>query len=531
MNGEWRMKNGEWGAAMNAECGMLNAEKPKAEFGIRNAEINRSVRSVFALGLLLLAPLARAEAPPIAAHPSELKYPVLNYELPPASQFREVLSNGIVVYIAEDRMLPTFDLSVTLRAASAFDPEGKAGLAGLTGEQMRDGGTQDLTPEELDERVEFLAARLFSGIGMTEGNAGVSLLSKDIDAGLELLVSVLRYPRFDETRLRLAKERQLQNIKRRNDNTTGIERSEWNFLMNGEDHFSNRYPTTDSINAITREDMVEFHRRYVHPANMILAVAGDFDRSEMLKKLEKAFAGWPAGEPAPKMFPAPTHSPKPGVYVVDKEDVNQGRVSIGHLGIMRGTPDEFPLRVMNGILGASGFRSRIVAKVRSDEGLAYNAGSQFGLGTYYPDDFRCWFQSKSNSCAYATKIILDEISRLRTEKVSPEDVADTVSFFVEAFPGRFQSKMAILGTYVNDEYTGRDPSYWQSYIANLKKVTVDDVLRVAKQHLHPDRLVVLGVGDADAILTGGYDKAPELKFENFGPVTRLSLRNPETMKR
>ncbi len=512
---------------MNAKCRMQNDETP-----IRGTTRRISQLAIATtVAILFLQGVAPAQAPVIPEHPGKLTYPPLNFELPPASELREVLSNGIVVYIAEDRMLPTFDLTITLRTGSAFDPEGKAGLAQLTGEQIRDGGTQDLTPEELDERVEFLAARLFSFIGTTEGASGISLLSKDIDSGLELMVGMLRYPRFDETRFRLAKERQLQNLKRRNDSTTSIESSEWGFLINGENHFSNRYATTASINAITRQDMVEFHRKYVHPANMIIAVAGDFDRSAMLKKLEKTFASWPAAEPAPTTFTAPKHTPKPGVYVINKEDVNQGRVSIGHIGVMRGTPDEFPLRVMNGILGASGFRSRLVAKVRSDEGLAYNTGSNFGQGVYYPADFRCWFQSKSNSCAYAARIVLDEIARLRTEKVSQEDVNDTVAYYVESFPQRFQSKMAVLGTYVDDEYTGRNPRYWQTYIENLKKVTPDDVLRVSQKYLQPDRLVILAVGEADAMIAGGYDKAPELGLKDLGPITRLPLRDPETMKR
>jgi hypothetical protein len=110
-------------------------------------------------------------------------------------------------------------------------------------------------------------------------------------------------------------------------------------------------------------------------------------------------------------------------------------------------------------------------------------------------------------------------------------VNDTVNFYVESFPQRFQSKMSILNAYADDEYTGRDPSYWRSYIENLKKVTPEDVHRVARQHLHPDKLVILAVGDADAIIAGGYDKAPDLGIDDLGPVTRLPLRNPETMKR
>ncbi len=496
-----------------------------------NFNVQRTKLAGF-IALLSLGAWVRADVPAaIPPHPEKLVYPKLDFKLPQPSQVRTTLSNGMVVYIAEDRMLPVFDLTITLRVGAAFDPADKVGIAGLTGEQMRDGGTQDMTPEELDEKVEFLAARLFSNIGDTSGAAGVSCLSKDIDAGLELLGSMLRYPRFDETRLRLAKERRLQNIKRRNDATEAIERSEWSFLMYGDDHFANRFETAASLSAITREDLMSVHRKYVHPANMIIAVAGDFDRKVMLDKLEKLFAGWPAGEPAPRKFEAAQYKPKPGVYVVNKPDVNQGRVSIGHIGVMRGSPDEFALQVMNGILGASGFRSRIVARVRSDEGLAYNSGSRFGQGTWYPGDFRAWFQSKSNSCAYATKIVLDEIERLRNEKVTQKDVEDTVNFYVESFPQRFQSKMSILGAYVDDEYTGRDPIYWQAYIENLKKVTPEDVQRVAQKYLQPDQLVLLAVGDADAICAGGYDKAADLKFESFGKLIKLPLRDPETMRR
>jgi predicted Zn-dependent peptidase len=484
------------------------------------------------VALTLTCGVARAEGPAgIPPHPEKLVYPKLDFKLPQPSQVRATLSNGMVVYIAEDRMLPVFDLTITLRAGAAFDAPDKIGIAGLTGEQMRDGGTQDMTPEELDEKVEFLAARLFSNFGDTSGTAGVSCLSKDIDAGLELLGGMLRYPRFDETRLRLAIERRQQNIKRRNDATETIERSEWGFLMYGEDHFANRYETTASLNAVTRDNLMNFHRKYVHPTNMIIAVAGDFDRKAMLEKLEKLFAGWPTGEPAPKKFEAAAYKPKPGVYLVNKPEVNQGRVSIGHIGVMRGSPDEFAIQVMNGILGASGFRSRIVARVRSDEGLAYNSGSRFGQGTWYPGDFRAWFQSKSNSCAYATKIVLEEVNRLRNEKVTQKDVDDTVNFYVESFPQRFQSKMTILGAYADDEYTGRDPIYWQSYIDNLKKVTPDDVQRVAQKYLQPDQLVLLAVGDANAISAGGYDKAADLKFESFGKLLTLPLRDPETMKR
>ena len=493
--------------------------------------MSRYLRICMSVGLLAVVAAPVAAQPAIPGHPNDLKYPEPTFKLPPASQFRTTLSNGLVVFSAEDRMLPTFDLNVTLRTGSVVESADRAGLADLVGDELRDGGTKDLTPEELDEEIDFLAARLFSGIGETQGSAGLSCLSKDIDDGLALFIQMLRYPRFDEDRLNKAKDRLVQNVKRRNDATQSISGIEWGFLMDGEDHFSNRYPSPATIKAITRDDLFAFHRKYFHPGNMIITVAGDFERTAMLKKLDALFGDWPTGETGPTTFPAPTSTPTPGVYLVDKEDVNQGRVTIGHKSVLRGSPDEYALTVMNGILGASGFRSRLVAKVRSDEGLAYNTGSRFGQGVYYPGDFSAWFQSKSNSCVYAARIVLDEITRLQTEKVSDADVTDTVSFMAESFPQRFQDKMAVLRTYAADEYSGRDLSYWEHYVENLNKVTPDDVMRVAKKYLHPDQLVILAVGDADAIFAGGHDKAPELHLDAFGPVKRLPLRDPETLKR
>ncbi len=492
-------------------------------------------KTALALGLsFCICATVLADSPvakPIPAHPDDLVYAPLDYRLPPADQFREVLPNGMVVYIAEDRMFPTFDMSVTIRTGGAFDPPGKAGLASLMGEQIRDGGTENLSPEELDERVDFLAAGLMSYVSDTRGNANLSVLSKDLDDGLALLIDMLRHPRFDERRLQLAKERIVQQIKRRNDSTDSIESIEWDFLMNGDAHFSTRYPSSESIDAINREDLLAFHRKYYHPGNMIVTVSGDFDRTEMLNKISKAFADWPIGEPGPTTFPAPQHQPVPGVYVVDKEGVNQGRVSIGHKSIMRGSPDEFPLRIMNAILGGSGFQSRLTGKIRSDEGLAYTVGSQFGQGAYYPGDFQCYFQTKSNACAYATGLALAEIDRIRTEKVDQDDLDVTISLLTEYFPQQFPTIMAVLNTYANDEYTGRDPAYWQTYTDNLKKVTVDDVLRVAKKYLHPDELVILVVGETDTVIAGGHDKNPDLHLDFFGKVTRLPLRDPDTLTR
>ncbi len=471
----------------------------------------------------------RLQAQDIPPHPDMLKFKPLKYEPPRAKDYRHKLKSGPVVFIAEDRELPLVNVSVIIRTGSYLEPKDKAGLAAMVGSLLRDGGTQSLPPDSLDEKLAFLAANIGTFIGYTQGRADLNILSKDFDAGMALLVDILKNPRFDPERMRLYKDRVLQQMKRRNDRSSSIERREWNRLMYGDDFFVNHLPTQQSIESITREDLQAFHRKYFFPGNFILAVSGDFNKKEMLKKLEKAFKGWRNQNTQIPPVPKPAHEPKPGIYMVNK-DVNQGRISIGHWAVERGNPDEFALRVMNDILGGGGFTSRIMSRVRSDEGLAYSAGSRYGFGVYYPGVFRAFFQSKTPTCAHATKIVLEEINRIRTEKVSQEELRTSINSFIETFPKTFASKAQIVSTFAQDEYSGRDPKYWQTYRDKIKKVTADDVLAVAKKYLHPEKLVILGVGNVEEMLKG-YDKVP-VKFTDFGlgEVKRIPLRDPMTLK-
>ncbi len=464
------------------------------------------------------------------SHPRDLKYPRLDYTPPKASAYRQVLSNGVVGYFVEDPDLPLVNVSVTMRAGNYLDPAGKEGLAAATGSQMRAGGTIHYKAEDFDEEADFLAANLSAFIGSTSGSATVNFLAKDSDKALELFFDMLRNPAFQQDRLDLYKSQQLQQIERRNDRTDSIEMREWNRLLRGDRHYSTILPTKASISSLTREDLIAFHKKYCHPGNFIFAVSGDFKTAEFKAKLEKAMQGWQAsGERVPPV-PKPDFTPVPGVYMVNKPDVNQGRVAIGHLGIVRGNPDEFAIDMMNDILGGSGFTSRIMNRVRSDEGLAYSAGSSFTPGVYYEGQFRAGFQTKSATAAQATQIVLDEIERIRKEKVSAEELDTVKNGAIETLSRNFASASAVAGTFAEDEFTGRDPKYWETYRDRVRAVTADDVLRVAQKYLQPDKLVILAVGNVDDILKGSPDK-PQYSWQKIcgGKITRIPLPDPNTM--
>jgi predicted Zn-dependent peptidase len=483
-----------------------------------------------ALAVSLGVAAAPAAAQAIPDNPSKLTFKPIAFDPPRPADHRVVLKNGMVVFIAEDKTLPLVNIGLTVRTGSYLEPAGKEGLAALTGSQMRRGGTKSLTAEQLDERLDFLAANVGTGIGDTAGTASLNALSDNLDESLRLFVEVLKEPRFQEDRLALAKEQALQDMKKRNDDPADIERVEWNALLYGEGHFTNRFVTEASLKAITRDDLVQFHRKYFHPANMIAAVSGSFDRATMIAKLEQAFANWPWARPTVPPIPADIQTAKPGLYRIQK-DVPQGRVTMGLPSVRRNSPDIYALEVMNEILGGSGFTSRITRTVRSNEGLAYSAGSGLRFGIWYPGSFRVVFQSKSRSVPYALSLVAEEIKRIREQPVTEEEIDTIKKSLIETFPSSFASKAQAMAVFASDEYTGRDPSYWTTYRDKIRAVTAADVQRVARTYLDPDKMVILMVGNQTDIDVGDEKHPVSLPALAGSRVTVLPLRDPMTMKR
>ncbi|GAB4242849.1 MAG: pitrilysin family protein [Acidobacteriota bacterium] len=479
--------------------------------------------------LLFFGTSWNAVARDIPPRPEQLQFPPLVFEPPSPEPMRVELENGIPVYIAEDHLLPLVTLQVMFRGGQYLEPAGKEGLADLTGEVWRTGGAGSLSPQELDEELDFLAASLSTSIGSTSGAVSLDLLAKDLDRGLELLMQVLTQPRFEASRLAKAKEDLLAAMKERNDSTAAIERREWNRLLYGDDYWLNRLSTKASVESITREDLVAFHARLLNPRDVVVAVAGDFDREAVVAKLNATLGKLAGAESPVPPVPQPQHEPEPGVYLVNKPDVNQGRVSIGHLGLKRPVPDEFAVMLANDVLGGGGFTSWIMSRVRSDEGLAYSAGSRFDIGDEYPGTFRAFFQSKSSTCARAAQIVVELMQKLREQGVENDELETSKNSFIQTFPNRFQTAFQTVSLYASDELVGRPHEYWLTYREKVSAVEPAEVKEAARKYVHPEKLVFLVVGNVDEILKGHPDH-PDVKFENFGALHRLPLRDPLTLE-
>ena len=484
------------------------------------------------LGAVFLAPVTSAEE--IADHPRDLKYDELVFDVPEADAMRHELPAGAVAYVAEDSALPLVQISVRLRVGSFLEPADKVGLASMVGELMRAGGAGDLDPSAFDEAADQIAANFSAAISSTSGNASLNCLSREIDACLDLFFSMMREPRFDGARMQLAKDNLLEELKQRNDDPQSIASREWRWLLNGTEHHASRLVTSASLEAIERDDLVAFHRDYWRPESMVFAISGDVQTADILRKIGERLEDWPeGGKDVPWPPPEPKHVPQPGIYVAEK-DIPQGRVRIGHLGKKRvgwDNDDDLALQLMNEILGGGGFTARITKRVRSDEGLAYSAGSMFQVGQYDSGMFLAIYQSKSETVALAADIVLEELERIRTEPVTAEELETAKASFIDTFPSGFDSKASTTSRFAQDEVLGRPHSYWTNYRERLAAITPADIQRVASEYLKPEEAVVLIVGNWEAIQGGDADGRATIESALPGrSVIELPERDPLTLE-
>ena len=373
------------------------------------------------------------------------------------------------------------------------------GLASLTATMMRDGGAGERSPAELDERIEFLAAGISASSRDTEARASLRTITPVFEESLDLFFDVLMRPRFDAERFGVRQENVREDLKQRNDDADSLLGREWDFLLYGQDHYLGRRMTSGHLDAITPDDLRDFHRRTWRPEHMVWSVSGDVDTAEILAMLEERLAAWPAADDAAAVDWPPPHevpNPAPGIYHVEK-DIPQGKVRIGNLAPRWDdwdNPERAAIQVMDHILGASGFTSRIMQRVRSDEGLAYGAGGRFGFNPLGPSGYSMGYQSKSPTVALAAAIALEEVHRMRDEAVSPEELELARRSLVDSFPRRFESAQARAGIFANDAFLERDHGYWVRWREQIEAVTAEDVVAVAQKYLRPDQMVMLVVG-------------------------------------
>lgn len=483
-----------------------------------------------ALALSLAAPAALGQ--PIPDRPEKLTYPPIAFEVPRAKDAKALLRNKVPAYLVSDPSgVPLVRITVWWRGGSYLEPAGKEGLAALFGSQLAVAGTQKRDAAAVEDRLEALAATLSSSCGDTNGSLYLQVQEKDLTEGFDLLMQALTQPAFEKDRLDLAKRTARQALERRNDDVTSIARIQMPNLLFGEEFFAVEKATATSLESIVREDLLAFHEGLLHPANLAVAVSGKFERKTMVDLLNRtvgAIKPGPAARPSPKV-PAPGFSRTPGLYVVDK-DAPQAMLQWAFPGMRRSDADWYPAMVMNHVLGGGGFAARLMKKIRSDEGLTYGVRTQLGEGPYWRGDLTGGLQTKSTTVAYALRLALAEMERLKAEPLTEAELASIRDGLVESFPARWASRQAIANRFAEEHLEGWPEDWWVDYREKVRRVTAADVRRMAKRLLDFEQMVVLAVGKAGEIEAGDPDHPGALKDAAKLPLSRLPLRDPLTLK-
>ena len=433
----------------------------------------------------------------------------------PQEPKRIQLPNGLVILLQEDHELPMIEGLARIRGGSRSEPAAKIGLASIYGEVWRTGGVKSQTGDQLDDYLEIRAAKVETGANADSTTIFLSCLKEDFDDTFKIFAELLRAPAFRDDKLDLAKREMYDGISRRNDDVGGIAGREATMLAYGASNPYARVPEYATVGAVTRQDLVDWHNSYVHPNNIILGIAGDFDSTKMEATLRKAFGDWTSG-PAAKVPEVKYESAKPGYYQIKKDDVDQSSIHMVELGTTRNSPDFYAIEVFNEAFGG-GFHSRLFKSIRTEKGLAYGVGG--GIGTRYdhPGILQLAMSTKSASTIESIQALYGEIDKLKTNPITDDEIAEAKDAILNAFVFNFDAPDKVLRERMSYEFYGYPADFLERYRAGIEKVTAGDVARIVPKYLHKDQLAVLVVGHV-----ADFDKP----LSSLGTVTNVDITIP-----
>lgn len=408
---------------------------------------------------------------------------------------RFVEPNGLTVLVLEQHALPILQLHALVKVGSAQDQPEKAGLANLVS-SLLDEGTTTRSATQIAGQIDFVGGSLATRAGEDFTTASAKVLAKDTDLGFDLLADILLRPAFAEPEVERIRNLILGEIQSQKDEPGMVAGKAFNQLV-FEGH-PYRWPvngTEETIVGISREDIRHFHAAEYLPNQTILAIVGDITVEETRRLVAKHFGAWKRGTPPPRPGSRASPIEKPVTKFIEK-DLTQATIMVGHLGISRMNPDFYAVSVMNYILGAGGFSSRLMESIRDKQGLAYGVMSTFEANLM-PGAFAVSLQTRNETANQALASVLSELKGIREAPVSDQELAEAKAYLIGSFPLRLDTTQKLAQVLSLVEFFGLGLDYFTQYPRWIERVTKDDVFRVAQQYLHPDRYALVLVGNLE----------------------------------
>jgi zinc protease len=447
-----------------------------------------------------------SSAPPRPLTARDIKFPP--YRL-------QTLPNGLQVVTVLHHEQPVVSMRLLVRAGGALDPKGKNGLAELAAALLTQGAAGK-SANELNDEIDFLGGAMDAGAGTDLSYVNVIVMKDSLETGLRMLSDLARRPNFAAEEIDRQRQQMLSGLRVSFEDPDFIADSVFRRLVYGFHPYGMpQGGTPDTLGVITRDDLVAFHRRNFLPNNAILAMVGDITEDGAFAGVTKVFGDWEKRDASADTFIVPP-DPTRRVVVVNVPDAVQTEVRVGHIGVRRNHPDYMALNLAIRILGGEG-ANRLHQVLRTERSLTYGASADMN-SLKEAGSFEASTNTRSAATGEVLRLMVDEFWRLQRERVSERELADAKAYLTGSFPLTIETPDAIATQVLNVLFYGLPVEQLESFRQRVNAVTVDDVERVARYYLRPDRLSIVLVGNAAAF-------EPQLRRIGFGTFERVDMNS------
>lgn len=442
----------------------------------------------------------------------QLKYPGLHeFKLPEIEKAQT--ENGIKLRLIKTEKLPVIDMTIFIKGGDVYDPSTKLGLAGITAQLLRIGGTRELKGDEVDLFLDSNGISININTQNDFYTISMDCLDEKLDQAVSILSKILMEPVFDDEKLEELKTQAASSISRRNDEPLPINHREFNKLIYGENSPFAPVLEYEHLDNIAKADIIDNYKKYFAPDNMLVGVTGPMGIDKIKNIFEKYFGNWDQKANIPPYPEAPAPALDFKVGFAEKSTLTQSHLSLGHLGVKESFDEKAKIMVFNSIFCQS-WNSRLFNRVRTKMGLTYDIGGGIITEQLFPGKTYFYTFTKSQSTIAAIKAIFDEINIIREKKVTEKELNDAKDYFANSFIFKYSSPERILYQELTREFYNLMEGYSEKLLENIKKVTADEVLEVAQKYLHPDQMVIFILGKEQDL---------DGKLEDLGKVKKIDI--------
>ena len=455
-----------------------------------------------------------AEPGGLPEHYSKIEFPEYKYVAPYPKDYRVQIADGITGYIVSDTTLPLVDFSVYFEESNLPQVLKDEAAFEMVGSMIRRGGGGGITAHALEDSLEFVSSSISTSVGTYLSAFDINCLSTYFPEMLELARKVLTDPSFDKTQLEIMKANFVTSYERRYETPAKVLsalKSKVNYVPNPRLWNAN----ATEYKAVTAADVKRLAKGVFSSKRIVFALAGNVNRDSAVTMLKSFFEGWkvePSAEGTSKPVPL-SFARKPGVYVVDK-DITQANITMNQPFVKRPHPDYYPTAVASFILGGGSFSSRLMNRVRSDEGLAYSVYST--VGNDYRDTAMTTIalQTKVETVDFAMKLIFEEVEKLAKDGPTAEELSQAKKSLVESLPSLFDSPSSTATIFAKGELLGKSDNHYLDYVTEINAVTAEQVKAMIAKYFGKDKMTISIVG-------------PVSMFDSLKPFTVIPLDSLE----